>query len=238
MHPYYRANAQKLKKQMKDYLKFIRTDIEAIFGKSFDAALEEIWGVYERDMLERFPYIGGDSVGGTKNLTGAYFFVAFGEATKKYGLELERWGYLITKSFERNAMSIPAFMKKLVSFAVSRQKLLNFIVKSMDRKNRKNAAINPGSFETEWVEPNEDYSVIFLTHRCPLTDFANKYGYRDYLPYLCNLDYAMFGSVGLSLERGKTCAVGDDYCDFKVRKNAPIPAFWPPHILDESDPLK
>ena len=238
MHPYYQDNVPKLKKQMRGYLKHIQADIEKIFEKPFDESLEEIWVVYERDMLARFPYIGGDSVRGTSNLTGAYFFVALGEAAKKYGLNLEQWGYLITKYFERNAKALPAFMRKIVPFAVSRRSLLNFAAKSMNRKNQENAALNPGSFETEWLEPTEEYSVVFLTRRCPLSDFANEYGYREYMPYLCNLDYVMFGSVGLSLAREKTCAAGDDCCDFKVKRNVPIPAFWPPHILDETDPLK
>lgn len=43
-------------------------------------------GIYERDMLSRFPYIGGDGASGTKNLTEAYMLVAMGEYLKEYGL--------------------------------------------------------------------------------------------------------------------------------------------------------
>ncbi len=58
--------------------------------------LEEIWTYYEENLLEFFPYIGGDDVSGTSNLTGAYCFVAMGEVMKKYGIEIHEAGNWLT----------------------------------------------------------------------------------------------------------------------------------------------
>ncbi|MCP1102489.1 L-2-amino-thiazoline-4-carboxylic acid hydrolase [Aequitasia blattaphilus] len=80
--------------------------------------------------------------------------------------------------------------------------------------------------------------MIYHTTVCPLYEFAKTGGYLSYMPYLCNFDYIMFSKMGVSLYREKTCADGDEYCDFKVKANAPIPPYWPPHILDKDDPLK
>ena len=76
MHEYYQKKAGKLKKEMEGFLKPISADLEKDTGRGFGDLCAEIWDLYEKEMLERFPYIGGDSAGGTKNLTGAFMLVA------------------------------------------------------------------------------------------------------------------------------------------------------------------
>ncbi|MGI5174380.1 L-2-amino-thiazoline-4-carboxylic acid hydrolase [Treponema sp. OMZ 840] len=238
MHPYYKKSEQKLKKEANAYLKLIAGEIERIFQKPYKKAFEEIWRIYSADLMEKFPYIGGSRVSGTSNLTGAYIFVAFGEAAKKYGLSLDEWGQLTTICFEKYFDAMPALVKNLKIAVFKRPKLVNKMLKKKDAQNRKNALKNPGSFETLTQEPTAEFPINFHTLVCPLYNFAKANGYMDYMPYLCNLDYVMFGKMGVSLYRENTCACGDGYCDFKMKKNAPIPAFWPPHILDKNDPLK
>lgn len=238
MHPYYANNAEKLKKSMNSYLKLIACEIEHIFQKPYLQAFEEIWQFYYTEIMEAFPYIGGDSVSGTANLTSAYFFVALGETAKKYGLSLHEWGQLSTVCCERYFDAMPALGKKLKGFIFRRTKLMQAALRKKDKHNHENAVKNPGSFETQMQEPTEEYPLNFHTLVCPLYNFAKEHGYTAYMPYLCNLDYVMFGKIGIALAREHTCASGDGYCDFKFKQNAPIPAFWPPHILDENDPLK
>ncbi len=83
MHEYYRKNAPKFHKALNGFLKPIAAELELHTGRDFAAVSEEIWRHYEKNMLEHFPYIGGDSVSGTKNLTGAYGFVSMGEVLKR-----------------------------------------------------------------------------------------------------------------------------------------------------------
>lgn len=116
--------------------------------------------------------------------------------------------------------------------------LVNKALHRKDRKNAENAARNPGSFVTQTMTPTEEYPVIYHNQVCPIYEFCKARGYMEYLPYMCNLDYVMFHAFGVALYREKTCATGDDVCDFKMKRGAAIPAVWPPHILDESDPLK
>ena len=84
MHEYYRNNILKLKKENEAYLRFVKAELEQNTGKPYRETREEIWDFYEKNLLEHFPYIGGDKVGGTKNLTGAYIFVAMGEVLNEY----------------------------------------------------------------------------------------------------------------------------------------------------------
>lgn len=61
MHEYYRKNKGKLQNEMDGYLKLVSPEIEEIFGKSYPQAFAEIWTYYDQEMLEHFPFIGGDS---------------------------------------------------------------------------------------------------------------------------------------------------------------------------------
>lgn len=229
MHEYYRKSAGKLKKTMNGYMSLIKPELESICRKPYDDILPEIWHVYETDMLERFPFIGGDKVSGTKNLTGAYMFAAMGEVLKNYGTDTMESGHLMVMIYERNIMKMPAFMRKIMGRIFTDPKLLNKMFLKKDAQNAANAAENPGSFETETqIPPEEGYDFSYHNKVCPLSDFAKKYGYEEYMPYLCNLDYVMFGILGAPLFRARTCFEDGGYCDFKLKLGVKPLEYWPP----------
>ena len=238
MHDYYRKNEAKLKKELNNYLSPIAPELEQELGVSYAELFEETWACYRSDMLEHFPYIGGDKSSGTRNLTGAFGFVALGVVCRRRGMTLERWGYLSTLAYERFFAKFPGFLKKLAGKVISSPRLVNRLLKKKDAANPANAAQNPGSFETRVQPPTKEYPAIYHTVVCPLANFARDYGYMDYMPYICNLDYAMFGSFGVPFYREKTCADGDGCCDFKLKPGAPIVPAWPCHAADPDDPLK
>ena len=229
MHEYYARKAPKLKKDMKGLLKPISDELEQAGGSSFDALLEEIWEHYEANMLENFPYIGGDGVSGTGNLTGAYCFVSMGEVLKRRGAEMDEIGHLMTLAYERRFNALPGVVKAVLRRSYTNVKSLNKRFQKKDAQNAANAAKNPGSFETKTMIPPEDgYDFSYHNLVCPLSDFARVHGFEEYMPYLCNLDYAMFGAFGVPLFRERTCFEDGDYCDFKLKLNAEPMPWWPP----------
>lgn len=132
-------------------------------------------------------------------------------------------------SFERKSLAIPKFVRKIGGKFFSSPKLLNSIFKKKEAKNSANAEKHPGSFETETIiPPEEGYSFSYHNLVCPLANFAKSYDYTEYMPYLCNLDYVMFGVLGAPLYREYTIAQGDDYCDFKLKSGAETLKYWPP----------
>lgn len=229
MHEYYEKNRVKLKKKMKDFLSLVSPELESISKESFGSALEEIWSIYERDMLGRFPYIGGDRVSGTKNLTEAYMLVAMGEYLKGYRTEIEEIGRLMTLAYERRMMKMPGFVRRIMGKMFTNPKLLNKMFLKKDKANAANAAKNPGSFETKTqIPPEAGYDFSYHNLVCPLANFARQYGYEEYMPYLCNLDYVMFGIVGAPLFREHTCMEESGYCDFKLKVDAEPMPYMPP----------
>ena len=235
MHEYYRKNSPKLKKAMNGFLKPIAGELEMKSSKSYTSLLEEIWEHYEKNMLEHFPYIGGDAVSGTKNLTGAYCFVSMGEVLKKYGLSMDEIGHLMVQAYERKFSSIPGIVKKIIHKSYTNVSFLNKIFTKKDAQNAANAKNNPGSFETKtMIPPEEGYDFSYHNLVCPLANFAKMQGYEEYMPYLCNLDYVMFGVLGVPLFREHTCFEDGDYCDFKLKTGAKPLAYWPPVFTQDN----
>lgn len=52
MHEYYRNNILKLKKENEGYLRFVKVELEQNAGKPYSEVWEEIWGFYEKNLLE------------------------------------------------------------------------------------------------------------------------------------------------------------------------------------------
>lgn len=238
MHEFYAANGKKFKKDMDTYLNPIAAELEAETARPYPALLEEVWDFYWRELVEHFPYIGGGRVSGTRNLTGAYCYVALGVVCRRYGMALERWGYLTTLAYERYFAQMPRVARCFMGAMFKTPGLVNRMLRKKDAKNAANARENPGSFETETQQPTAEYTTIYHTKVCPLANFAREYGYMEYMPYICNLDYVMFAAFQVPFHREKTCAAGDDCCDFKMKRHGAVVPAWPCHAADESDPLK
>ncbi|MBQ9009591.1 MAG: L-2-amino-thiazoline-4-carboxylic acid hydrolase [Clostridia bacterium] len=229
MHEYYAKNRARFRKDMRALLGPIANELSEKCGKDRETVLEEICAHYERNMLENFPYIGGDAVSGTKNLTGAYCFVSMGEVLKGYGVTLEEAGHLMVLAYERRFQSMPGFVRKILHVLYSNIGILNRMFRRKDAANARNAVLNPGSFETKtMIPPEEGYDFSYHNLVCPLANFARKYGYGEYMPYLCNLDYVMFGAFDVALRREHTCFEDGDFCDFKMKLGEKPLAYWPP----------
>lgn len=234
MHAYYEKNRKKLQKTMNRFLSAVAPEIERLSGVPSADALRDIWTIYDRDLLARFPYIGGDDAGGTKNLTEAYTLVAMGEFLKAHGAAMDEIGRVMTLAYERRMQKMPKPLRTIMGRMFTDPKTLNKLFRKKDAKNAANAAKNPGSFVTKTqIPPEAGYDFSYHNLVCPLANFAKQYGYEDYLPYLCNLDYVMFGVLCVPLFREQTCLRGA-YCDFKLKTDAePLP-YWPPVFTQDN----
>jgi len=232
MHEFYLKNKARYKKSADKMLRFAAPELEKITNRSYSEVFDEIWKHYESNMLENFPYIGGDEVSGTGNLTGAYTYVSMGEVLKRYGVSIEDSAHIMVLSYERMTEKIPRIVRKIMVKLFIKPKLLNRVFLKKDAKNAANAAKNPGSFVTQTqIPPEEGYQFSYHNLYCPLSEFAHKYGYEEYMPYLCNLDYVMFGVLGAPLYREHTVFSDGDYCDFKLNTQAKPMPYWPPVFL-------
>ena len=235
MHAYYEKKKDQLKEQMDGFLRLIAKELKACTDRPYADLFPEMWKFYEKKLLEHFPYIGGDDVSGTSNLTGAYFYVAMGEVLKKYGVDMQEIGHLTVLSYERQYKRLPKMIRWVMARSYQYPSLMKKNYLKQDRKNAENLKKNPRSFQTQTIIPPEagcDFS--YRTLACPLAAFAKRYGYEEYLPWLCNLDYVMYGVLGVPLFREHTIADGEAYCDFNLKyAEQPLP-YWPPVFQQEN----
>ena len=238
MHEYYKKNQDKLRKTMDGYLCLAKKELEEATKISYEDFLNQAWDYYVKNCLEYFPYIGGDDVSGTGNLTGSYMLVAMAEVLKKYGISTRDSGHIMVYIYERNFDKMPGVVKKLASILLKKEKILNKAFTKKDLKNAENAKKNPGSFETKtMIPPEEGYYFSYHNLVCPLSLFAKERGYEEYMPYLCNLDYVMLKAFGAAMQREHTCFEDGDYCDFKVKRDATPLEVWPP-VFEQDNPYK
>ena len=238
MHEYYKKHTAKLKKRMNSFLKCIKLELESDLKMSYETIFDEAWEIYYHKYMEAFPYIGGDKCSKTVNLTGAYCYIALGDAVRKHGVSLERWGELTTIAYKRYFNRFPKFiMHFLGAFFRHNPKIVKKILNKKDIQNAKNAKQNTGSFETELQLSTDKYFIIFHINVCPLYLLAKRLGCMEYMPYMCNLDYVMYDAFNIPFERTKTCAIGDDYCNYCFKSKGKPTSYWPCHAMDVNDPL-
>ncbi len=76
-----------------------------------------------------------------------------GENLKRYGATREDIGHIMVYACERNTLKTPEFVRTLMGKLYRSPKLLNKMLLKKDAKNAENAAVNPGSFETQTQIP-------------------------------------------------------------------------------------
>ena len=74
MHPYYEKNAEKLRKQMDQFLRLIRPELQEDLGLPYPEILQACWEFYRTRLMEAFPYIGGDKSSGAQLFEGGRNF--------------------------------------------------------------------------------------------------------------------------------------------------------------------
>lgn len=112
MHPYYKKKKNCLRRNMYHMLKYIKPEIEKYTRISYDEIFDEVWSYYLVVLLPFFPYLGGDKNSETKNFTEAYSLVAMGEVLRKYSVNSEQRGELITRCHEKMYKTLPFQQEK------------------------------------------------------------------------------------------------------------------------------
>lgn len=175
MHEYYRKNLRKLKKDSDKYLHFIEREIEELFQKPYASAFDEIWNYYTEEMVEHFPYIGGDDVSGTKNLTGCMFFIAIGVVGKNYGLSTHDWGRLVTTLYERKFDKMPKLIRKITANVFRRHPAIIInALKKRTKKTQRTTRKTPEVFLRRRWNPRKNIPSFIIIFSAPSMYFAKS----------------------------------------------------------------
>jgi hypothetical protein len=100
---------------------------------------------------------------------------------------------------------------------------------------RSQARRYPGDWVLERIEGDgESFDFGIDMTECGIVKYFDAQGADELVPYLCDLDYVMFESMGIGLRRTKTLAWGCDRCDFRFSKDGKTSAPWPPRFAERT----
>jgi ferredoxin len=192
-----------------------------------DAWLARSRSEYER-LITELPYVGGDKNDLTRILLSTSVFIPLLKILRNEGVSIRQNGHMIvlTASFAYQ-QRIPWFVKWFMRW--------NHF-SHMGKQRKKNAALlsqqkrYPGDWVFRYVEGDSlTYNHEIIYSECALQKFWTSQGLKEYVPYLCLCDYAIWQAVGIEVSRTSTLGNGGAECDFKyLKKGSHVPPPWPP----------
>jgi len=167
-----------------------------------------------KDLLSKVEGVSGDNPMAS-NITGAFIILSIWLASER--------------KLEPNTMTAilnEAFKSKIIS---SNYKSMNLNTpEGMQKFGEKMhgckawADNHPQDFDTwdfNFDESKHDEGFYYHYTNCPINNFCRKYGYEEFTPVLCNIDYATFAMMGGRLNRQYTLAEGGPMCDYWIVGN-------------------
>ena len=182
------------------------------YGKTVTKeAYKKAPGIY-RDMLMKVEDIGSENpMAG--NIYMAFVFMAIWKAadgaidTDSYRIVVRR---LLTESFARKFIG-KSDMNKPEDVQKAKEKFRRMQAWADEHPQYKDKTWDFNFDETR----HRDGSFYYFT-RCPLNDFARKYGYLEVLPVCCELDHILTEASHGKLIREYTLATGGPICDYWI----------------------
>jgi hypothetical protein len=188
---------------------------------------DEILAEYER-LLPEVPYIGGRRNMFSEFLFGAARSLAIYRVMVRHGGSLEDTGKMMHLRGRAATTRLPLWVRHRITMPLLVRKMTTAARLSQRRR-----------YPEDWVCETVDGDGLSFDFGLDVTEcgdvkFLRAQGAEELCPYICDLDYVLFESLGAGLTRTKTLAWGCDRCDFRVSKNADTTALWPPQFVERT----
>jgi hypothetical protein len=223
---YYIRNQARLLKEHRKMAAAGQEIVSARYGQAFaDTLLRESVSEFER-LLPVLPYIGGAQNPLTTNLIQSASALALYRVMQRYGKTVEETGELLYRITEAWASRYPRFLRHLIG--------CYFMSGFGQRRSRKwSAMTQERCYPDDWVRVHVegdgetfDWGADYT--ECGIVKFLHSQGADELAPYLCRVDYATFGALGVGFKRTMTLAEGCEKCDFRFKQGTETPSGWPP----------
>jgi hypothetical protein len=170
-----------------------------------------------QDLIPAIPYIGGKDNSLTDTLEQMTTLLALYQVMKRHDIPVDAIGNLVHRMAQAWADHYPAFARRLIGKF--------YMTHLWRRRTRKKAQISqerqyPGNFVFEVVESlGGDYEWGINYLECGVVKFFHSQDADEFTPYMCLIDYLMFPSMGIDLQRQGTIANGCTHCDFRFKQS-------------------
>lgn len=231
-HPYYLQNREKLLAEHRKMAEAGRAFAVERYGEAFaDTLIHESLAEFE-GLIPELPYIGGKQNPLTGNLVSSAGALAVYRIMQRHGKTVEETGELLYRLMEAWIRRYPCLVRRLMG--------RYYLSRLSQRQSKKRSALSQQRrYPADWVRVHVegdgqafDWGADYL--ECGIVKFLHNQGADELAPYLCLTDYALFGSLGIELERTMTLAEGCEKCDFRFKWGGEMPSGWlPPWLKTE-----
>jgi hypothetical protein len=181
-------------------------------------------------LIPELPYIGGEQNTLTDNLVLSASALVFHRAMKRHGRTVQETGEILYRTVEAWIHRYPSVLLHIMGWY--------YMTAFNQRRSRQKAALSqerryPGDWVREHVEGEfNTFSWGMDYTECGIVKFLRSQGADALAPYLCLTDYALFGAMGIELQRTMTLAEGYAKCDFRFKRSTETRSGWPPPWLE------
>ena len=224
-------------KELMDDFDMIAGWVKEYLTTRYEASKVDTWLSQSRlqynQLIPELPYIGGDKNALNRILLLTSVYIPIVKVLKNERISTRENGQMIvmtaSKGYEEN---IPWFVKWYIRW--------NYF-SDRGKKAKKKAALlsqkkrYPEDWIFNYVEGDGLTFAYGITYsECALQKFWISQNLKEYVPYLCLCDYAIWKAVGADVKRTKTLGNGATECDFRyIKKGSGVPPAWPPESHSE-----
>jgi hypothetical protein len=226
---YYVRNRAKLLREHNRLASAGREIAVARYGGAFaDTLVRESLAEFEK-LIPVLPYIGGEQNALTDNLVFSASALAFYRVMKRHSRTVQETGEVLYRTVEAWIKRYPRWLRRVMGYY--------YMSRFNQWRSRQKAAVSqerryPGDWVREHVRGDGDAFDWGMDYtECGIVKFLHSQGADELAPYLCLTDYALYGALGIELERAMTLAEGCERCDFRFKKGGAVRSGWPPPWL-------
>jgi hypothetical protein len=208
---YYREREKEIQGLAREFYENIAESVQARYGSVKAEKIRRIAFERFQEILSDLPDIGGDKNPLIWTYIEAAVSLGFFLAAKAHSLSFEEAGRFIYDLIESY------FLSEEGSSSVHKA-TPESIAKQRDKMKAKSGTLlTPESWCSVFVEPVETaFDIGWNNTECGILKLYEKYGAREYVPYMCMTDIIIYPLQGLGLRRTRTL-VESDHCDFRVK---------------------
>ena len=203
-------------KKLSSFFKLLHPELTARFGQDAVVQIQQDAREEFENLVPQFPDIGGKANPLISDLLESGGALALYRAIRAHGGTVEETGELIHLGVRRRLERMPSFLVYLMGrFAFSRWRLPQMKKQAQASQERK--------YPDDWVwtifeGDGRSFDIGIDYSECAVQKFIQQQGAEELMPYLCDVDYLVFGAAGMELKRSKTLVQGCDCCDFRIKK--------------------
>jgi hypothetical protein len=208
---YYRKHEKAILGLAREFYEGIGEHVQVQYGPEKAESIKKTSLERFREILSDLPDIGGDKSPLIWTYIEAAVALGFFLAAKAHGLSFEeagRFTYDIIESYFLSEEGLNSVQKATAESIHKQREMM---------KANSGKPLTPESWCSVCVEPAEDsFDIGWNNTECGIIKLHEKYGAREYVPFICMIDYIIYPLRGLGLRRTRTL-VDSDHCDFRVK---------------------